>query len=162
MPWGELIVRFQAEVVDSWSTNFIPPGADVDGGGSNDAKLHTFEEADGFTQVHFSRPVAATDSQDRPINIGSETNMIFAWHPTSDTLAYHGPLSRGKAVINVVEVSEGEPAASVFGGSLDLGDGAYKLMWEIAPSSGRRLLQNGQGLVHFTQTVSGEGAISLC
>lgn len=129
----------------------------MDSGGSNDATLHTFEEADGFTQIHFSRPILASDAQDRPINVGEDTNMIFAWHATSDTLTYHGPLSRGKVTITVIEETGGESASSSLGGSLELGDGAYKLVWEIVKSPGRKLLQDDQGLVRFTETVSGEG-----
>lgn len=146
----------QAEVVDSWSTTFAQPNADVDMGGSNDATLHTFEESNGFTELHFSRPLEAIDDLDRPVTIGEEVKIIFAWHDTSDALTYHGFASRGKSSITVNEEGSGgdAPAAMILGGSLELGDGAYTLTWEVdQPSDG------DEQMVHFMQKTTGTGEL---
>ncbi|GMH33879.1 hypothetical protein BSKO_01713 [Bryopsis sp. KO-2023] len=156
----------KGEVVDTWSTAFIQPSPDVDEGGSNDVTLQAFEEKDGFTKIHFSRPLEATDDKDRAINLDAETKFIFAWHETSDALEYHGIGNRGKVAVTLSEgggSGDGgdEGGEIVLGGSLELADGAYKVSWIVDQPAGRKLLQDGGQKVHFTATLEGEGWMGL-
>lgn len=145
--------------MDSWSTTFAQPSMDADMGGSNDAVLHKFEEANGFTELHFSRPLEATDDWDYPISEGEEVKIIFAWHDTSDALTYHGFESRGKASIGGSgEEEPAAPPAMILGGSLELGDGAYSLSWEVdQPSDGGEVQ-----MVHVVQKTTGTGELQCC
>lgn len=90
----------QGEVRDSWSTTFAEPALDESSGGSSDVTLYEFSEQDGFTEIHFSRPLDTGDATDRIINKDQPTNIIYAWG-SADALAYHGVSNRGKDTITV-------------------------------------------------------------
>lgn len=52
------------EVDDYWSTSFVQPEKDVDLGGSRDLEDISCTKDAGSTEVHFSKPITAQDSQD--------------------------------------------------------------------------------------------------
>lgn len=118
--------------------------------------------------MHFKRPLSASDEFDREVLLNAETPIIFAWHDTSDDLAYHGPGSRGSGAINVMPAGDGGESGGasggevIMGGSLVLADGDYRVSWTVDAAPGRRrALADGQ-MVHFSVATKGEGNGPKC
>eukprot|EP00020_Sapocribrum_chincoteaguense_P012252 CAMPEP_0170735608 /NCGR_PEP_ID=MMETSP0437-20130122/3184_1 /TAXON_ID=0 /ORGANISM="Sexangularia sp." /LENGTH=2393 /DNA_ID=CAMNT_0011073939 /DNA_START=304 /DNA_END=7485 /DNA_ORIENTATION=- len=77
---------------DAYAEDVGAPRPDREYGGADDAVLSSASVVGGVTIVELSRPLAATDGDllDAPINLGGETEVIFAYSDTHDHL-YHGP-----------------------------------------------------------------------
>ena len=77
-------------VGDYYSTTFAEPETDVSMGGSDDVEMISGSQVGGVTSIEFRRKIDTGDKYDRPIKTKGETDIIFAWHSTSDVLIYHG------------------------------------------------------------------------
>ncbi|GMH46196.1 hypothetical protein BSKO_14164 [Bryopsis sp. KO-2023] len=77
-------------VSDYWADAKAEPGLDTSLGGRNDVELISGSEIAGVTKIEFRRKLSTGDSRDRDINSSGLTDIIFAYHATSDTLMYHG------------------------------------------------------------------------
>lgn len=77
-----------AFVLDCYSTGpYGPHPADTKLGGKDDLAAVMATEKDGITTIEFSRPIAASEANDKPIVIGEP--YLWAYGPTDDFDEYH-------------------------------------------------------------------------
>lgn len=67
-----------ANIRDDWGTSPQAHASDLSLGGSNDVNLIEGTETGGITMLHFTLPLATTDSFDRPLLIGQNYPIILA------------------------------------------------------------------------------------
>eukprot|EP00005_Dracoamoeba_jomungandri_P001442 CAMPEP_0174255292 /NCGR_PEP_ID=MMETSP0439-20130205/4639_1 /TAXON_ID=0 /ORGANISM="Stereomyxa ramosa, Strain Chinc5" /LENGTH=950 /DNA_ID=CAMNT_0015337415 /DNA_START=280 /DNA_END=3132 /DNA_ORIENTATION=+ len=79
------------EFRDSKALDVGIPALDEDLGGTNDFFDTSASLVDGILTCRWSRNVETGDEYDHDIRDGDADNIIFAFHPDSYELAYHGP-----------------------------------------------------------------------
>ena len=78
----------RAFVLDCFSTGpYGPHPPDTELGGKDNLVTFGASEKDGVTTIEFSRPIAASDTNDKPIVTGE--SYIWAYGPTDDFDEYH-------------------------------------------------------------------------
>jgi hypothetical protein len=78
----------KAFVLDCYSTGpYGPHPPDTELGGKDDLVAFAATEKDGITTIEFSRPIAASEANDKPIVTGE--SYIWAYGPTDDFDEYH-------------------------------------------------------------------------
>lgn len=154
----------QTEILDTWSTTFAQPTLDTEGdssAGTNDITFHASSENDGYTEIHFSRPLVTNDPMDHEILLNEENKLIYAYHESSDELSYHGFLTRGKSSFKINTLDDNNMSLNdeqdLNSHELTLNDGIYKLRWEIMSNDD----DDDIGHVKFDVTVENEGWIAL-
>lgn len=76
---------------DYWSETFAKPKLDTELGGNDDLRDKSCILEDGYLNATFTRAFAQGDDYDRSFDIDSSVaTVIYAFHPTSDGLTYHG------------------------------------------------------------------------
>ena len=76
---------------DYWSDTFAKPRLDIELGGTNDLKDTSCIIQDGFLNATFTRSYLPEDHYDRSLALDSSVaTIIYAFHPSSEGLAYHG------------------------------------------------------------------------
>ncbi len=95
------VVNNQVDISDRYAEDVGIPTLDTDIGGTNDLydKWGYEDAARGFTVCGFSRNITVTDSRDHSLP-NEDIKIIFAYHPTDDTLLYHGPTRSPEKSIN--------------------------------------------------------------
>jgi len=96
-----------AECRDSKALEVGEPQLDVHIGGSNDVKFLFWKQQNGFTTAVYSRKIVTGDIWDWPITDSLQT--MFAYHPTSGELVYHGPTRSSLVTINYLSAYKGPP-----------------------------------------------------
>lgn len=79
------------DVKDYWAITFMDPGLDTSDGGSDDIQDKTCEIVDGYMKSSFKRLISTGDPKDRDLP-ASPVPFIYAHHPDSNGLIYHGPM----------------------------------------------------------------------
>lgn len=98
------------------------PDLDTDIGGTNDIKISSAFQVDGFTSVTFSRKLVTNDTKaDHPIVDGSQ-KVLWAHGdltaPDPNVFNYHGQTNRGGKLLNLmtgIQEAEGTPLAAWHG-----------------------------------------------
>ncbi|PRP83649.1 glucooligosaccharide oxidase [Planoprotostelium fungivorum] len=170
-----------ADVVVAWVTNGaltifdgfasarVQPSPDTSNGGTNDISAATGSEpGDGTTVLTFTRPIAATDTQDVAIQdkrqyvlyaMGTNDGTGSASSPSFDIHTEKGPIG-----VNLMS-SGGSSSNTTDGGSNSVVDGGveptassltspegFKLMWQV---------DQANGLIHLKMSAPTQGWIAI-
>jgi len=89
------------ECTDRWAQDVGPPTLDTDLGGTNDVTtiFASQDTVSGRSTYIFKRPVKATDAKDKAIE-DRPMQIIFAFHPSTNEVKYHGPTRSAATIIN--------------------------------------------------------------
>ena len=78
-------------VGDYWSTTFAKPTLDAEIGGTDDLTDTSCILENGYMNATFTRSYTTDDGFDRQLDRDASTaTFIYAYHPSSDGLEYHG------------------------------------------------------------------------
>ncbi|HON89131.1 MAG TPA: DOMON domain-containing protein [Spirochaetia bacterium] len=95
------IVGTTVQAIDAYSTGqFGPHPADTDQGGTNDILAFAGKRTTQGVVFEFSRKLASADSKDKPIVLGKDLKLIWAW---SNSLTFTAKHARAGTVVITVK-----------------------------------------------------------
>ncbi len=95
------IIGDKVQAVDAYSTGqFGPHPADTDQGGKDSLLAFAGKRSAGGVVFEFSRKLDTGDSKDKPIIVGKELKLIWAW---SNSLAFNAKHAKAGTVLIVIK-----------------------------------------------------------